>query len=237
MSVLEIKDLKAGYGSIEVLHDIDLSVEDDRITGIIGPNGTGKSTLLKSIIGIADVMDGEIRYEDESLGAVPPSDLVRMGITYMPQGNRVFPDMSVQDNLRMGGYVLSDDEFEEAVETVFDLYPVLEEKRRQNAGSLSGGQQTMLSFGMALVNEPNLILLDEPSAGLAPDLVEEMFQQIERLRDEDIPFLIVEQSVRVLLDYCDYVYVIEDGTTVFDGPPEEIRSRDDLMDIYLALES
>jgi branched-chain amino acid transport system ATP-binding protein len=237
MSILEIQGLKAGYGQIEVLYDVNLTIEEDRITGIIGPNGTGKSTLLKAILSIADVMDGEIRYHDESLAGVPPSDLIRMGITYMPQGDRVFPAMTVQDNLRVGGYVLSDAEFEEAVEFVFDLYPVLKEKRSQTAGSLSGGQQTMLSFGMALVNEPDLILLDEPSAGLAPDLVEEMFQQIQRLRDEGIPFLIVEQSVRLLLDNCDYVYVVEDGTIVFDGTPEEIRSRDDLMDIYLALET
>lgn len=237
MSVLEIRDLTAGYGQIEVLHGIDMDVEDGLITGIIGPNGTGKSTLLKSVIGIADVMDGEIRYHGESLAGVPPSDLVRMGITYMPQGDRVFPDMTVEDNLRVGGYVLSNDEFEEAVEPVFDLYPALEQKRGQRAGALSGGQQTMLSFGMALVNDPDLILLDEPSAGLAPDLVEEMFRQIQRLRDEGIPFLVVEQSVRVLLDNCDHVYVIEEGTTIFDGDPDEIRRRDDLMEIYLALES
>lgn len=235
MSVLEISDLDAGYGSIDVLKDVNMSIEEDQITGIIGPNGTGKSTLLKSIIGIADVKQGEIRYNNEPLGDVAPSDLVRRGITYMPQGDRVFPRMSVYDNLRMGGYVV-DDEFEDALQDVYDLYPVLEEKAKQKAGDLSGGQQTMLSFGMALVNRPNLILLDEPSAGLAPELVDDLFQQIERLRDEGIPFLIVEQSVRALLDHCDYVYVIEDGTTVFDGSPKELRGEEDLMKMYLALE-
>jgi len=235
MTVLEITDLNAGYGNIDVLEDVDMSVEEDQITGIIGPNGTGKSTLLKSIIGIADVKRGSISYQNEALGDVAPSELIRRGITYMPQGDRVFPRMTVYENLRMGGYVV-DDAFEDALQDVYDLYPVLKEKANQNAGDLSGGQQTMLSFGMALVNRPNLILLDEPSAGLAPELVDDLFEQIERLRDEGIPFLIVEQSVRALLDHCDYVYVIEGGTTVFDGTPEELRGEEDLMRMYLALE-
>lgn len=236
MAVLEIRNLKAGYGSIDVLQDVNMSVADDKITGIIGPNGTGKSTLLKSIIGIADVKSGEIVYRGEPLGDVSPSDVVRRGITYMPQGNRVFPKMSVYDNLRMGGYVTDRGTFEDALEDVYGLYPVLEEKSEQHAGTLSGGQQTMLSFGMALINRPNLILLDEPSAGLAPGLVEDLFEQIRLLRDEGIPFLIVEQSVRALLENCDIVYVIERGTTVFDGPPNELREREDLMEMYLALE-
>jgi len=235
MAILEIEDLDAGYGSIDVLEGVNMTVERDRITGIIGPNGTGKSTLLKSIIGMADVKGGTIRYKGESLGEVVPSELISRGITYMPQGDRVFPEMSVHDNLRMGGYVVEDG-FEEALEEVYDLYPVLAEKSNQSAGDLSGGQQTMLSFGMALINQPDLILLDEPSAGLAPDLVDGLFAQIERLRDEGIPFLIVEQSVRALLDHCDYVYVIEGGTTVFDGTPDDLRSDDDLMRMYLALE-
>lgn len=235
MTILEISDLDAGYGEIDVLEDVDMSVDEGRITSIIGPNGTGKSTLLKSIIGIADVKDGEIRYQGERLGETEPSDLIRRGITYMPQGDRVFPRMSVYDNLRMGGYVV-DEGFDEVLERVYDLYPVLEEKRDQQAGDLSGGQQTMLSFGMALINDPDLILLNEPSAGLAPDLVDDLFDQIERLRDKGIPFLIVEQSVRALLDHCDYVYVIEGGTTVFDGTPVELRGEDDLMEMYLALE-
>lgn len=237
MSILETKGLMAGYGSLEVLHDVNLVAEDGEITGIIGPNGTGKSTLLKAIIGLADVMGGEIIYKGSPLVDVSPSELVRDGITYMPQGDRVFPDMTVADNLRMGGYILDRDQFEESVEQVYEMYPVLEEKRRQRARNLSGGQQTMLSFGMALVNTPDLILLDEPSAGLAPDLVAEMFERIQEIRDRGIPFLIVEQSVRVLLENCDHVYVIDEGETVFDGPPESIREREDLMDMYLALES
>ena len=235
-NVLEIRGLAAGYGPVAVLHDVDMDVAADRITGLIGPNGTGKSTLLKAIIGIADVTAGEIRYRGEPLGDVSTSELVRRGITYMPQGSRVFPRMTVRENLRMGGYVVDDAAFEAALEDVYALYPDLERKSGQKAGTLSGGQQTMLSFGMALVNDPDLILLDEPSAGLAPDLVAELFAQIQRLRDEGIPFLVVEQSVRALLDHCDHVYVIEQGTTVFDGPPAELRRRDDLIDMYLALE-
>lgn len=235
MAVLEIEDLDAGYGRIDVLEDVDMTVSEDQITGIIGPNGTGKSTLLKAIIGMADVKGGRITYEGESLGDVEPSELVRRGITYMPQGDRVFPDMSVYDNLRMGAYVMESG-FEEALEDVYDLYPVLEEKADHDAGSLSGGQQTMLSFGMALINQPKLILLDEPSAGLAPDLVDDLFDEIERLRDEGIPFLIVEQSVRALLDHCDYVYVIEGGTVVFEGTPSKLRDDEELMNMYLALE-
>lgn len=237
MAILEIQDLDAGYGPIDVLEDIDLSVEDGTITGIIGPNGTGKSTLLKSIIGIADVKNGRITYKDEELTDVRPWELIDIGIAYMPQGNRVFPDMSVHDNLRVGGYIQDDDSFDERLEYVYDLYPALEEKENAKADSLSGGQQTMLSFGMALMSNPNLILLDEPSAGLAPELVDGMFELIEQLRDEGMPFLIVEQSVRVLLEHADYVYVIDEGTVRFDGEPQEIRERDDLMEIYLALEA
>lgn len=235
MSVLEIEDLEAGYGEHDVLSGVNMSIEEGRITGLIGPNGTGKSTLLKAIVGIADVKGGRIVYQGDPLTDFEPSELIRQGITYMPQGDRVFPRMSVYDNLRMGGYVL-DDGFEEALEEVYDLYPVLEEKSDHRAGDLSGGQRTMLSFGMALINQPNLILLDEPSAGLAPELVDDLFDQIERLRDEGIPFLIVEQSVRILLDHCDYVYVIEGGTTVFSGTPDELRDDEELMRMYLALE-
>lgn len=237
MAILEIQDLDAGYGSIDVLSDIDLSVESGAITGIIGPNGTGKSTLLKSIIGIADVKGGRIEYKSEALTDVLPWELIDIGIAYMPQGDRVFPEMSVRDNLRVGGYVQDDADFGERLGYVYDLYPVLEEKAHADAESLSGGQQTMLSFGMALMSDPDLILLDEPSAGLAPELVDGMFELIEQLRDEGMPFLIVEQSVRVLLEHSDYVYVIDEGTVRFDGEPHEIRERDDLMRIYLALEN
>lgn len=237
MSILEIRDLDAGYGQIRVLSDVNLRVEEGTITGIIGPNGTGKSTLLKSIIGTATVTNGEIRYKGDRLGDLLPWELVDVGITYMPQGNRVFPGMTVRDNLRVGGYRLDADEFERREAYVYDLYPDLAAKRSAKAGSLSGGQQTMLSFGMALLNDPDLILLDEPSAGLAPELVDQMFDLIEGLRDEGIPFLIVEQSVRVLLDHSDYVYVIDQGTIMFEGAPEEIRDREDLMEIYLALET
>ena len=220
-----------------MLSDIDLAVEDGTITGIIGPNGTGKSTLLKSIIGIADVKDGRISYKGEERTDVDPWELIEIGIAYMPQGDRVFPEMSVRDNLRVGGYIQDDAAFDDRLEYVYDLYPALEEKKHEPAESLSGGQQTMLSFGMALMSDPDLILLDEPSAGLAPELVDGMFELIEELRDEGMPFLIVEQSVRVLLEHSDYVYVIDEGTVRFDGKPEEIRERDDLMEIYLALES
>lgn len=237
MSILEIDGLDAGYGQIDVLEDINLSVEAGVITGIIGPNGTGKSTLLKSIIGVADTKGGEMRYKGEQLTDVEPWELVELGIAYMPQGDRVFPDMTVRDNLRVGGYVQGDAEFADRLEYVYDLYPVLEQKAGDKANSLSGGQQTMLSFGMALTNDPDLILLDEPSAGLAPDLVEQMFELIEQLRAQGMPLLVVEQSVRVLLEYSDYVYVIDGGTVRFEGEPAEIRERDDLMEIYLALES
>jgi len=234
-TVLEVESAAAGYGEIEVLHDVDLVVKADEITGIIGPNGTGKSTLLKTIIGIADLFDGQIRYHGGDLRGIAPHDLIREGITYMPQGDRVFPDMTVVDNLRMGGYVL-DGAFSDGLERIYGMYPVLEEKAGQRARELSGGQQTMLSFGMALVNQPDLILLDEPSAGLAPDLVEELFEQIEQLRDAGVPFLIVEQSVRALLEHCDYVYVIDEGRTHFEGEPADLRKREDLIDMYLALE-
>jgi branched-chain amino acid transport system ATP-binding protein len=145
--------------------------------------------------------------------------------------------MTVRANSRVGAYILDSAEFEERKEYVYDLYPDLAGKRSAKAGSLSGGQQTMLSFGMALMNDPDLIMLDEPSAGLAPELVEQMFELIEQLRDEGIPFLIIEQSVRFLLDHTDYVYVIDDGTIKFEGEPEDIRSREDLMGVYLALET
>lgn len=235
MNILEINNLTAGYGPLTILEEVDMMVEEDKITGIIGPNGVGKSTLLKAITGVADVSEGEILYDGKDIIGTSVDKLIREGVAYMPQGDRVFPDMSVYDNLRMGGYILDKDQFEENLQTVYDLYPVLEEKRKKKARSLSGGQQTMVSFGMALINDPQLILLDEPSAGLAPNLVDEMFEQIERLRNEGIPFLIVEQSVQTLLDHCDYVYVVDQGTIMFDGEAHEIRERDDLMEMYLAL--
>lgn len=234
MSLITLDSVDAGYGENHVLHDLTLDIERGRVNTIIGPNGSGKSTALKTICGLVDVWDGTVEILGEDMTNAHPREVVERGAVMLPQGGNVFPDLTVQENLRMGAYLEDDDDVLQArYERVYEMFPALEEKRSQPAKDLSGGQQMMVAFGRATMPEPEILLLDEPSAGLAPNLVDDVFEQINRLKDAGMDMVIIEQNVRRVLDIAEYVYVFDQGQCVFDGDVDELRDEDDIMEMYI----
>lgn len=194
--------------------------------GIIGPNGSGKSTTLKAVCGLVSPWEGEIQFEEEVLNGSTPAKNVRRGITFAPQGNRVFGDLSVMENLQIGGYTCPKALLPERIEAVLDMFPVLRERPKQAAGKLSGGEQQMLALARALIPKPKLLMLDEPSLGLSPGLVTEVFGKVRQIsQDTGISLLIVEQKVRELLKICDRVYSIRLGQVAFEGRPEALTEK------------
>lgn len=234
MSLIELHEVDTGYEENQVLYDLSMRIEPDRVNCIIGPNGSGKSTTLKAIYGLIDVWDGTISIRDEDVTNSHPRDVLERGVVMLPQDGNVFPEMTVKENLRIGGYLIDDDEvLERRYEQVYDMFPVLEEKRGQRADQLSGGQQMMVAFGRALMPDPDILLLDEPSAGLAPDLVADVFDQVELLKEQGEDMIIVEQNVRAMLEIADYVYVLDQGRLEFEGETEQLRDESDIMEMYI----
>ena len=214
-SLLSIRNLDAGYGDLQILTDVDLDVQDEEYVTIVGPNGAGKSTVMKSIFSITTLMGGTIRLRDEDITGSKPEDIIHLGLGYVPQDDNVFPSLSVIENLEMGAYIL-DEVPQDALDEVFTRFPILKERKDQKAGTLSGGQQQMLAMGRALMLDPDLLLLDEPSAGLAPDLVTEMFDKIDEINDAGTAILMVEQNAKEALRRCDRGYVLVDGKNRYE---------------------
>jgi branched-chain amino acid transport system ATP-binding protein len=234
MSLIELDSVDAGYGENQVLYDLSVTIDEDQVNCIIGPNGSGKSTMLKSIFGMVDIWSGTVTIRGEDVTNDHPREVLERGVVMLPQGGSVFPEMSVKENLRMGGYLIDDEEFlEKQYEEVFDMFPVLEEKRAQRAQDLSGGQQMMVAFGRALMSDPDILLLDEPSAGLAPDLVDNVFEQVETLKERGRDMLIIEQNVRRVLEIAEYVYVLDQGRLEYEGETEALRDEEDIMEMYI----
>ena len=233
MSMLEVSDLNVYYGSIHALKGISFNVEQGEIVTLIGANGAGKSTTLNTISGLLKPSSGKIRFEGESLVGVPAHKTVGKGIALCPEGRRVFLQMSVEENLDMGAYTRPDDEAAETKELVFKSFPRLLERRRQSAGTLSGGEQQMLAMGRALMSKPRLLMLDEPSMGLAPILVEEIFSIIEQLHDEGTTILLVEQNAQMALQIANRAYVLETGNISMEGPAEELAHDPRVQRAYL----
>jgi branched-chain amino acid transport system ATP-binding protein len=209
-SLLEVESLDAGYGDLQILTDVDMFVDDGEYVTIVGPNGAGKSTLMKSVFGLTAHMGGTVTFSGEDITGLIPEQIIHKGIGYVPQNDNVFTSLSVQENLEMGAYIL-DDVPQDALEAVFDRFPILRERKEQKAGTMSGGQQQMLAMGRALMLEPDLLLLDEPSAGLAPDLVDDMFDRIDGINDAGTAVLMVEQNAKEALRRCDRGYVLANG--------------------------
>jgi len=209
-TLLEVRDLDAGYGDLRILEDVDLDVDDGEYVTVVGPNGAGKSTVMKSVFGLTTYMGGRVEFDDEEIQQLAPEQIIRRGIGFVPQTDNVFGGLSVQENLEMGAYIL-DEVPEEQIREVYDRFPILEERKDQKAGTLSGGQRQMVAMGRALMLDPELLLLDEPSAGLAPDLVEDMFDRIDRINDGGTAILMVEQNAKEALRRCDRGYVLVDG--------------------------
>lgn len=223
--MLEISELDTGYGNKQVLFGLSLVVQKGEIVALIGPNGAGKSTVLKAVCGLIPPWNGEVRFNGRLINGSIPAQNVTRGITYAPQGNRVFANLSVVENLEIGGFQLRKSELKNRVEQVFSLFPILKDRVRQVAGKLSGGEQQMLSLARALIPKPELLLLDEPSLGLSPNIVRDVFEKIVEInRLTEIGILIVEQKVSEVLDISKRVYSIKLGKVAFDGVPEELKA-------------
>ncbi len=231
--ILQIKDLAAGYGKFAVLEDVEIRIKPDEIVALIGPNGAGKSTVLKSVFGLTTVYKGKIIYRGKNITRLKTSELVRLGISYVPQGRQVFPSLTVRENLEMGAFITNDKVLvRKKMHEVFDRFPVLKEKINDYGFSLSGGQQQMLAMGRALMQDPQLLLLDEPSLGLSPNLMKDIFKKIIEINKEGTGVLIVEQNAKQAMKIAHRTYVLEDGKVAFKGG-KNIVNNPKIKSIYL----
>ncbi len=234
MAVLEVENLHVFYGVIHALHGVSLRVESDEIVTLIGANGAGKTTTLNAISGIQNAADGEVRLEGESLRDVAPHRVVAKGIVQVPEGRRIFGRLTVQENLNMGAFLRNDKPaIMRSEERMLSLFPVLRERIHQVAGTLSGGEQQMLAMARGLMSEPRMLLLDEPSMGLAPKLVEQVFEAVLDIRSQGVPVLLVEQNAFMALQIADRGYVIETGTIVLSGAAAALLENEDVKSAYL----
>ena len=232
--MLEIKNLNLHYGVIHALKDISLTVNDGEIVTLIGANGAGKTSTLRAISGLEKITDGEILLDGQSLASIPAPKRVSMGISQVPEGRRIFPDMSVFENLEMGAYLRNDkEEIKRDMEMVYSHFPILGVRSKQMAGTLSGGEQQMLAMGRALMSRPKILLLDEPSMGLAPILVQEIFNIIKVINATGTTVLLVEQNANMALSIADRGYVIETGSIVLSGTGKELASSEAVRKAYL----
>ena len=234
-ALLEIKALRGGYGRVEVLRGVDLHVNAGEMVALLGSNGAGKSTLNKVVCGLCPAWSGSVRFDSRDLSGAHYRDVVKAGLIQVPEGRKVFPNLSVLENLELGSFARARGRRAANLEKVFGIFPRLKERVGQNAGTMSGGEQQMLAIGRGLMAEPVLLILDEPSLGLSPLLVEEMFTLIRRLRDEGLAVLLVEQNVGQSLEIADRAYVLENGSVRFSGLPQELLGSDDLRRAYLGL--
>ncbi|QLG29037.1 ABC transporter ATP-binding protein [Halorarum halophilum] len=232
MSLLDVSALDAGYGDLQVLFDVDIHVDSGEYVAIVGPNGAGKSTAMKAVFGLADRLDGSIVFAGTDITGLPPEDVIHQGMSYVPQTGNVFPSLTVAENLRLGAYILEGTP-EERRRAVFDRFPILEERLDETAGTLSGGQQQMLAMGCALMLDPDLLLLDEPSAGLAPDLVDEMFERVDAVNEAGTAVLMVEQNAKEALRRCDRGYVLANGENRYEGSGDDLLDDEEVREQFL----
>ena len=214
-SLLQVRNLDAGYGDLQILTDIGLDVGGKEYVTIVGPNGAGKSTVMKSVFGLTSHMGGTVTFDGSDITGMKPDDIIYEGLGYVPQNDNIFGSLTVRENLEMGAYIL-DEVPQDALDEVFDRFPILKERQEQKAGTMSGGQQQMLAMGRALMLSPDMLLLDEPSAGLAPDLVDEMFEKVDEINDSGTAILMVEQNAKEALRRCDRGYVLVDGENRYE---------------------
>ena len=236
-ALLEVRNLETFYGPIMAIRGVSVDVPEGGIVAVLGANGAGKTTLLKTISGVMDPEKGDVFLGGDSIVRGEPDRIVRRGLVHVPEGREVFPLLTVEENLSMGAWTRSDDAVDEDREMVFGYFPILKERLRQLAGTLSGGEQQMLAIARGLMARPRVMLLDEPSLGLSPVLVGEIFSIIRRLRDDrGVAMLLVEQNARAALDISDFGYVMEVGRVVMDGPAERLRMSRDIQEFYLGVQ-
>ncbi len=234
--MLALRNLCAGYGSFQALFDVTLEINSGEAVAVIGPNGAGKTTLLRAISGMLPVSSGELTLQGRSLLAVPPYRIIELGIAHVPENRRLFPRMTIAENMKMGAFVPdARAKFEERLAFVYELFPQLKERHRQLAGTLSGGEQQMCAIGRALMSGPKLLLMDEPSAGLAPVIVQQVFNLVRRIRAEGFTVLIVEQNIEQVLRVVDRAYLLEAGAIKISGTAEELRNSESLRKAYIGV--
>jgi ABC-type branched-subunit amino acid transport system ATPase component len=232
MIMLKVEEITAGYSELDILHRVSIQVVQGQIVSIIGPNGAGKSTLLKTIFGILRPRNGRVILKDEDITALKPDRVARKGISYVPQVDNVFPSLTIQENMEMGAFI-RDDDYSQRLEEVYKLFPLLKERKKQKAGQLSGGQRQMVAMGRALMVDPQILLLDEPSAGLAPIFVAGIFEKIKEINATGVAILIVEQNAREALKMSHHGYVLAMGRNVLDDEGEALLANEEIGRLYL----
>jgi branched-chain amino acid transport system ATP-binding protein len=232
--LLSLDDVTTVYGNIEMLRRVNIQVERGKIVCLLGSNGAGKSTLIKAVLGLVQIVNGTVTFDGEDITGEKTHRIVRKGISIVPEGKRIFPKMTTTENLRMGAYTEQDEGvIEERMERVFDLFPRLKERARQLAGTMSGGEQSMLSIGRGLMSSPQLMIFDEPSLGLAPILVEQNFEIIERINEHGTTVFLVEQNASLTLEIAAYGYVLQKGEVIAEGSTEQLMQTEVIQSAYL----
>ena len=230
-NLLRMKDVVSGYGSMQVLHEVSLEVEKGQIVTLLGPNGCGKTNLLRTIFGVISPWKGKIYYKDEEISGFSPESMARRGMCYVPQEENIFPSLTVQENLEMGAFIRKDD-WRPRVEEIYELFPDLTDRRKSRAGELSGGMRQMLAIGRALMLNPELLLLDEPSTGLAPFLVDAIFENIQQLNKQGVTVFLVEQNAQAL-KCAEKAYILEGGEKKAEGSAQELMADEEIGKLYL----
>ncbi|GIP41251.1 ABC transporter ATP-binding protein [Paenibacillus sp. J31TS4] len=231
--MLELHDLTIRYDAGDVVRDVNMTIRQGEIVGLIGSNGAGKTSIMKTISGLVKPRSGRILFAGQDITGTAPSAVPRLGISHVPEGRRIFGDLTVEENLLVGAYRHGRGTHAAELERVYGLFPILAERRKQRAGNMSGGEQQMLAIGRALMARPSFLILDEPSLGLAPLVIRSVFQMIREIHREGMTILLVEQNVELALRHVDRSYVIQSGEIVLEGTPEELRAREGIMDAYL----
>jgi len=234
--MLEVENVSAGYGLVQILWDVSFKIKEKEIVSIIGPNGAGKTTLVKTIIGLLPPKNGTIRFKGESIEKLPPYEIVKKGISMIPEGREIFPRMTVDENLRLGAYIVPDkSKIKDSKEKVCQIFPVLKKKEKLLAQNLSGGEQQMLVIGRSLMSSPQLLILDEPSLGLAPIIVEKVLDTLSMINEDGVTILLVEQNIRDSLTIANRGYVLEEGKIIIEGEGRELLANSHIKEVYLGI--
>jgi branched-chain amino acid transport system ATP-binding protein len=236
MAFLEIRNLSSGYGELQILWNVSLELEAGKLTALVGSNGVGKTTLLRTVVGLLKPWQGSVTFDGRDLTRVSPHAKAAQGLALVPEGRQLFTEMSIYENLEMGAFTRrAQAHFEQNLERVYDMFPILQERSNQRAGTLSGGEQQMLAVARGLMAQPEILMFDELSLGLAPFLVLELFGILQRLRDEGLTMLLVEQNVQMALAISDYAYVLADGRVALEGPSREVAKEEFVKQAYLGI--
>lgn len=230
--IIQLQNVVGGYGQTQILHGVDITVHDGEIVVIVGPNGAGKSTAMKAVFGMLNITSGDVVLDGANITNMPPEDVIRHGVAFVPQVGNVFVSLSVEENLEMGAYI-RDDDYSGRMQEIYDLFPALYEKRKTPAGSLSGGQRQMVAMGKAMMTNPKIMLLDEPTAGLSPKFQQEIFTTVQTVRDSGVPILMVEQNAKPALRIADKGYVLVDGQNAYEDTGKNLLNNRKVAEMFL----